>query len=131
MIEAILDFFYRSDYAPMLVFGVFGLNCLIFAWLRYLWWQRVQRMAHTLAMIVVFVFLGIACISGGLATSGRAVRDFSFLTPIAQVAWILMQIALLAATVLLAMKLVSVARKKKAALEMTRQNSWLRTPWRG
>ena len=105
MIEAILDFVYRSEYSPMLVFGSFGVNCLVFAWLRFLWWQRVQHMGHTLALAVVFLFLGLACTTGSLAIAERPVVDFGWLMPVAQVAWVLMQIAFWIATGLLAWKL--------------------------
>lgn len=105
MIQTILDSIYRSEYAPMLTFGFFGLNCLVAAWYRYLWYRRQQRLPHTLAFSVFFLFLGIACTAGGLAISDRALTNFDWLMPVAQIAWVLMQVALIIATVLLARKL--------------------------
>lgn len=107
----ILEFIYRSEYAPMLVFGFFGLNCLVAAWLRFLWWQRQQRLPHALAFSIFYLFLGVACTAGSLAISERSLRDFAFLLPIAQVAWLAMQLALLVATFLLYRKLVALNKR--------------------
>jgi hypothetical protein len=105
MIQVILEFIYQSEYAPMLTFGFFGLNCLVAAWYRYVWYRRQQRLPHTLAFSIFLLLLGVACTAGGLAISDRSLTDFDWLMPVAQVAWLLMQVALIVATALLVKKL--------------------------
>lgn len=108
----ILDFVLRSDYAPMWIWGLPGLNCLVQAWYRFLWWRRVQHMAHTLALVVFFLLLGVAFVVAGLMSSERAIIDFDWLLPFALAAWLLMQIVLLVANILLALKLRRVDRER-------------------
>lgn len=98
MIQAILDFFYRSQLAPLLAFGFFGLNCLLVSWLLFRFYRRTLRLAFILALSIMFLFFGLTFVFASLTTAKRSIVDFSYLIPWSQIGWIFTQGALLVVT---------------------------------
>lgn len=101
----ILDWIYRSEISSLPLWGLPGLLCLWQSALRFIWWRKVQHMAHTFTLAVFFLLMGIGLVAAALLSADHPVIDFRWILPPALVVWLLMQIVLLVSNILLSRKL--------------------------
>jgi hypothetical protein len=117
-VDAVLDFFYKSPWSAILIYGVFGLSSLYLSWLRLRWYQRVQRERSIFIFALTNVFQGLAFTGAALITAPHPVMDFRFLLPYIRIAWLCCLILFLYGTIIVRRKLAELERKRNGSASL-------------